>query len=380
LANSTIKHMTESLEKVSLFFSWQSDRKEIRSAIFAELRKVKKQLAQDGIELIVDQDTRERKGTEKIDVALLRKIDDCDIFLADMSPVTTMIQEIDEDVRRTKLIPNPNVMYEYGYATGVKEMQYVLSVASLKKSELAEQLPFDVNHDTITLFNIEEGEKLSLYPMIKRLSEDIIDERRDRIEEYDCEVSWNDNNEAVKTIIIHPKYRRIHYKQRKQVPSPFGGYFKKMEQVDVEIMKPLSYTTDYTYCPVRLIVSNMGEMALDNLFLFLEAPDESIAFAKTNTSGKMAIRGIKRYALRDEQHLVSGIGTLNPNMRNILDEFYMRVPKGTERVLLKWGVQSTCFDKEGYLEVLVEPEYVEEECERDVVTTEEKVEPYVEHR
>ena len=121
-------------------------------------------------------------------------------------------------------------------------------------------------------------------------------------------------------------------------------------------------------------------MALDNLFLFLEAPDESIAFAKTNTSGKMAIRGIKRYALRDEQHLVSGIGTLNPNMRNILDEFYMRVPKGTERVLLKWGVQSTCFDKEGYLEVFVEPEYLEEECERDVVTTEERVEPYVEHR
>ena len=120
--------MTDSMEKVSLFFSWQSDRKDIRKAIFAELKNVKEQLAQDGIELIVDQDTRGRKGTEKIDVALLKKIRDCDIFLADMSPVTTMIQEIDEDVRRTKLIPNPNVMFEYGYATGFKGIDYVLSV------------------------------------------------------------------------------------------------------------------------------------------------------------------------------------------------------------------------------------------------------------
>lgn len=371
--------MTDSMEKVSLFFSWQSDRKDIRKAIFTELKNVKEQLAQDGIELIVDQDTRGRKGTEKIDVALLKKIRDCDIFLADMSPVTTMIQEIDEDVRRTKLIPNPNVMFEYGYATGFKGIDYVLSVANLKKSEFAEQLPFDVNHDTISIFNLDEGEKLSLYSLIRGLSEKIIKEREKKIKEYDCVVCWKDNDEEKMSITIHPKYRRIHYKQRKKVQSPFDGYIREMEHVGVEIMKPFSYTKDYTYCPVRLIVSNMGEMALENLFLFLESPDKTISFAETNTSGQITIKGIKRYSLKDEQHLISGIGTLNPNMqKNITQDIYLRVPDGIERVLLTWRIQTKCFDKEGYLEVLVQPEYVDEVCECDVVTTEMRVEPYIE--
>lgn len=77
------------MSQYTLFFSWQNDRKDTRSVINAALREAKAALEADGIELVVDQDTRNRTGKRNIDAEVLDKIRRCDIFLADLTPVVT---------------------------------------------------------------------------------------------------------------------------------------------------------------------------------------------------------------------------------------------------------------------------------------------------
>ena len=60
-------------KEIRLFFSWQSDRMESKKIIQTELQKVTKRLVADGIVLFVDQDTRDRIGTEKIEASVLQK-------------------------------------------------------------------------------------------------------------------------------------------------------------------------------------------------------------------------------------------------------------------------------------------------------------------
>ena len=45
-----------------LFFSWQNDRKDTKAIINSALKRAKNKLKANGIDLFVDQDTRERVG------------------------------------------------------------------------------------------------------------------------------------------------------------------------------------------------------------------------------------------------------------------------------------------------------------------------------
>ena len=72
-----------------LFYSWQNDRKDTKKIITAALKTAAEILLQDGIVLKVDEDTRERVGKRNIDAEVLEKIRNCDIFLADLTPVIT---------------------------------------------------------------------------------------------------------------------------------------------------------------------------------------------------------------------------------------------------------------------------------------------------
>ena len=47
------------MEQYRLFFSWQSDRKDTKKIIKAALKTAKDKLLIDGIDLFVDEDTRE---------------------------------------------------------------------------------------------------------------------------------------------------------------------------------------------------------------------------------------------------------------------------------------------------------------------------------
>jgi hypothetical protein len=99
------------MAKFRLFYSWQSDRPSelCRRFIDTALRTAAEALAGTiGVEIEVDSDTQNEPGTPPITETILRKIRECDAFVADM----TFVAETGDGKR----VPNPNVMGEYGYA------------------------------------------------------------------------------------------------------------------------------------------------------------------------------------------------------------------------------------------------------------------------
>ena len=126
-----------------IFYSWQSDNREARSILHKALNTVVKCLKKRniGIEII------EGGGSEgfiSIEDAVRMKIQKCDIFIGDITPVGNVSL-------KSKLLPNANVMYEMGIATECMSADRVLAVAMAGDWEV-ENLPFDFNHYSMVLF------------------------------------------------------------------------------------------------------------------------------------------------------------------------------------------------------------------------------------
>jgi len=127
---------------MSVFYSWQSDlrntlnRALIRKALDDAIRAINADL--DVEEAIrVDQDTEGVSGSPPITETILRKIEECSVFLPDVS----FVCGTDE----TRKSPNPNVMIEYGYALKVCGDERIIPVFNTAFGDW-EKLPFDMRH------------------------------------------------------------------------------------------------------------------------------------------------------------------------------------------------------------------------------------------
>lgn len=142
--------------KYTLFYSWQSDDSKSRKAIDDSLNSLKRYLKDfKGIELIIDKSTLGEPGMPSIDQTILRKIDECDIFLADITPVTNYEKILGNGQRITKEVPNPNVLLELGYAMSALGVDYIIPVAHAGTWHPG-NLPFDINHHSIYSFSSKD--------------------------------------------------------------------------------------------------------------------------------------------------------------------------------------------------------------------------------
>ena len=127
----------------TIFYSWQSDRPPsicrsfIKDALESAIKTVSLELAlEEAIRL--DQDTAGVPGSPGIAESILKKIDDCAMFVADLTAVTT------NDEREKA--PNPNVLIEYGYALKVVGVNRIIGVMNEAYGVADETLPFDLKH------------------------------------------------------------------------------------------------------------------------------------------------------------------------------------------------------------------------------------------
>lgn len=134
--------------KRTVFWSWQSDlipeitKNFIKTALMQALKKVEDDLQlemADRFEL--DHDTKGEAGLVEIATTIFNKIDECEVFVADITPIA-----ISQSNGETKKIPNPNVMIELGYALRGLGHQRVITVANLEFGGRPEELPFDLRH------------------------------------------------------------------------------------------------------------------------------------------------------------------------------------------------------------------------------------------
>ena len=124
----------------SIFFAWQLDRKadDNKSFIWDSIKSACAELQNEmspELSPRPEKDTEGVSGSPNIIQTIFRKIDECSIFVADV----TFIAKTDSN----KYIPNPNVLLELGYAVrtiGWERTVLVLNSAFGK----ADNLPFDM--------------------------------------------------------------------------------------------------------------------------------------------------------------------------------------------------------------------------------------------
>jgi hypothetical protein len=171
--------------KVTIFYSWQSDlpnntnRGFIERALSKAIESIKAE-AEMVIDPCLERDVQGETGTPDIAQTIFRKIDECRIFVGDVSIINPTTQ-ID---RKT---PNPNVLLELGYAARTLSWDYVICIYNTAFGDIKD-LPFDLLTKLMCVYTVtkdqgeksEEREKLTsklkaaLLPMLQRITHKIV--------------------------------------------------------------------------------------------------------------------------------------------------------------------------------------------------------------
>lgn len=133
----------------TVFYSWQTDSpgKVNRNFIEDSLKRALKKLKADADlvnsmrdqDLALDKDTKDLPGMPAIVEAILAKIDQCAVFVPDL----TFVAETPEG----RTVPNPNVLIEYGWALKSVGHARIVAVMNTAFGEPNwETLPFNMRH------------------------------------------------------------------------------------------------------------------------------------------------------------------------------------------------------------------------------------------
>jgi hypothetical protein len=134
----------------TIFFSWQSDtpgncgRSFIEGTVRRAIELLAAEVTVESVErddaLAFDSDTQGVAGTPPIVDTIFKKIDDCAVFVSDMTLVAKRVE-------KDELMPNPNVLVEHGWALNSLTHSRILAVMNTAYGERrAENLPFDLRH------------------------------------------------------------------------------------------------------------------------------------------------------------------------------------------------------------------------------------------
>ncbi|WP_049945275.1 hypothetical protein [Butyrivibrio sp. AC2005] len=172
------------MKQFKVFFSWQSDlpgnktKQFIDECIKESIEKCNDDVK--GIEILADRDTQGKTGSPNIMQTIFEKIDECDLFIADVSIVNSHgISQEDyteddaivldggtaagrpKDSKKTQFryTPNPNVLIELGYAVKCLGWEKVLCFLNTDFGKI-DQLPFDLNHQRVTPYSLYDTNNL----------------------------------------------------------------------------------------------------------------------------------------------------------------------------------------------------------------------------
>ena len=344
----------------TVFFSWQSDVPEnsdfLRSFIKTSIKKLE---TTQNVNVLYDEASRSVVGSQKVEEVILEKIRACDVFIADITPITRIETEEGEK-KRIKLLPNPNVAFELGYAMHCLPLEQVLIV--LPTGIPHGQLPFDFNHNRLIEFDEqtnpidEEIEKSVAYCMKTRTS-------------------------LVDVIVANPedKILRPQYKQTKfiaerhkhnDIGSPFASIKQFQEsmnqvatpfrQVNIAKAQIISKKINRSYSPIHLVIQNNNDVAIDNIDFMVNCNQKGVSIVDNNVKDQYSLVHSLRinslYVVEDTNTAIQHINTMNPQTIFMLTPFYLKVPYDCESISLEWRVSSRQGSFCGKIEMQVEAE------------------------
>ena len=159
-----------------IFYSWQSDlpnsttRGLIESSIEAAAKSLKNTAT-----VLADRDTQGVTGAPDIVQTIFSKIDECDVFVADVTSVAAYyhLDNNGKPTKRLKETPNANVMIELGYATQVVGWENIICVMNDDYSKGGE-IPFDLEHHRLTHFSLKDREKADVRKELRGIIADTV--------------------------------------------------------------------------------------------------------------------------------------------------------------------------------------------------------------
>lgn len=162
--------------EIKIFYSWQSDlpgnttRNLIQSSIDDAVKSLR-----GTVSINADRDTKGEYGTPDITQTIFAKIEDCDIFIADVSVVNKYysIDNAGNKIDAIKLSPNPNVLLELGYAASVVSWENVICIINTDYGEPSD-LPFDIAHRRLTPYSLINTEKADVRKYLRRIIADTV--------------------------------------------------------------------------------------------------------------------------------------------------------------------------------------------------------------
>lgn len=157
LSSATIGH---EMSKSPIFYAWQDDHlgRVNRSFIHDCLSKAIKELNRSSElhDLVVDRDTRNVPGMPDIGQTVLAKIERAALVVADLTVINP------ESIRRPdeRPVPNPNVVFEVGYAMAALGSRNIVGVVNEAFGRI-EELPFDLRPKRVMTYSLSDGEDKS---------------------------------------------------------------------------------------------------------------------------------------------------------------------------------------------------------------------------
>lgn len=171
-----------------IFYSWQSDINSKFNNHFIKdcLDKVVKDLAKNNsLEVIptLDKDVKGETGSPNIIETILKKIDACQILVAD---VTIINSDFLSRLFNRRQTPNPNVLIELGYGLNRLSWDRIICLNNSYFSKV-ENLPFDLKQNRISQYHYgksksKEKIKKKLTDLLRHAIKEIID-NYEKIEE-----------------------------------------------------------------------------------------------------------------------------------------------------------------------------------------------------
>ncbi|MDB6149752.1 MAG: hypothetical protein JWQ44_1200, partial [Chthoniobacter sp.] len=148
--------VSASSNKLIVFYSWQSDtpsnlnRSFVERALGIAIERLHADVALEPAlrhaAVEIDKDTKGIGGSPPITQTILDKIQKCAAFVADLTFVGESLQSIKTPTKH-RLLPNPNVLIEYGYALHCHGHGRIVTVMNTAFGDCNQNtLPFDLRH------------------------------------------------------------------------------------------------------------------------------------------------------------------------------------------------------------------------------------------
>lgn len=147
----------------TVFYSWQSDidPKYNRNFIQDALEKAVKAIGRDEnvtLDAVIDRDTMGVPGSPSIVESITAKISKADMFIADISIISPK--------RKHRPTPNPNVLFELGYASAILGWERIILIQNESYGS-PEKLPFDLRGRRILTYKVDEECKAAKRQQLK---------------------------------------------------------------------------------------------------------------------------------------------------------------------------------------------------------------------